>query len=543
MAFRSRQRTFKKSIDPEESRRKREEVTVELRKTKREEAMLRRRLKTSDGGSQRMGSTSDFNGDQKSAEMRRHLQDIGALVQGINSNDPTRQFESAQSFRRLLSIERHPPIQQVIECGVVPRLVEFLTFDNNPQLQFEAAWALTNIASGTTDHTRTVIEHGGVKIFVKLLSSQIPNVREQAVWALGNIAGDSHHCRDLVLNEGALAPLLQLCTPDAKLTMLRNATWTLSNFCRGKPQPPFQLVRPALPVLANLIFSQDDEVLIDACWAMSYLSDDNGPHNKKIQAVIKTGVCRRLIELLMHNNPSVQTPALRTVGNIVTGDDLQTQIIVNAGALPCLLSLLSNKRKGIRKEACWTISNVTAGNHDQIRAVISANIIPPLVEILRGSEFDVQKEAAWAISNATSGGTDEQIRFMVHKGVLPPLCELFSKDDAKIVMVALEGVENILKVGKKDGELAGEPNPWIEQVEECGGLDALEALQKHGSEEIYDKAVKILRDYFDSFEDETVENLAPQSNGLQFSFGGPSMGEPQMGGSQMGAGSGGFNFS
>ena len=90
-------------------------------------------------------------------------------------------------------------------------------------------------------------------------------------------------------------------------------------------------------------------------------------------------MCRRLVELLMHHSPSVQTPALRTVGNIVTGDDLQTQIIINFSALPCLLALLGNPKKGIRKEACWTISNITAGNKDQIQAVIDANIIPPLI--------------------------------------------------------------------------------------------------------------------------------------------------------------------
>ncbi|RHN65039.1 hypothetical protein MtrunA17_Chr4g0075631 [Medicago truncatula] len=51
--------------------------------------------------------------------------------------------------------------------------------------------------------------------------------------------------------------------------MLRIATWTLSNFCRGKPQPLFEQVRPALPTLERLIFSNDEEVLSDACWALS----------------------------------------------------------------------------------------------------------------------------------------------------------------------------------------------------------------------------------------------------------------------------------
>ena len=66
-----------------------------------------------------------------------------------------------------------------------------------------------------------------------------------------------------------------------------------------------------------------EQVLTDACWALSYLSDGQ---NDKIQAVIEAGVCQRLVELLIHSSPAVQTPALRTVGNIVTGDDLQTQV-------------------------------------------------------------------------------------------------------------------------------------------------------------------------------------------------------------------------
>lgn len=55
-------------------------------------------------------------------------------------------------------------------------------------------------------------------------------------------------------------------------------------------------IAPALPILTKLIYSMDDEVLIDACWAISYLSDGT---NDKIQAVIESGVVRRLVELLM----------------------------------------------------------------------------------------------------------------------------------------------------------------------------------------------------------------------------------------------------
>ena len=420
------------------------------------------------------------------------LENLPAMVQGVMSDEYEKRLESTTAFRKLISIKPNPPIQQVIDAGVVPYLVEFLKESLQPPLQFEAAWALTNIANGTSDHVRVVVQSGSVPIFVKLLESENDDVRETAIWALGNIAGDSPRCRDMVLASNALPMLLSHFSSNSKLSLLRIATWTLSNFCRGKPQPKFELVKPALDILPKLLSIEDDKALTDACWALSYLSD--GP-NEKIQAVIEAGVCGRLVELLMHPSPRVQTPALRTVGNIVTGDDMQTQVILDASALPCLLSLLSSPKKGIRKEACWTISNITAGSKAHIQAVIDANIVPPLISLLMNAKFDIRKESAWAISNATSGGTPEQIQYLVSQGSIRPLCDLLAVADGKIIHVVLKGLENILKVGEELKEKINGKNVFSNFIDEAEGLKKIKALQDHQNSDIKNKAFKITETY------------------------------------------------
>jgi importin subunit alpha-1 len=69
-----------------------------------------------------------------------------------------------------------------------------------------------------------------------------------------------------------------------------------------------------------------------------------------------------LVQLLNHPNIAIAVPCLRTIGNIVTGDDSQTQYVIDSGALEALNNIIYHKKKTVRKEVCWSLSNITAGN-------------------------------------------------------------------------------------------------------------------------------------------------------------------------------------
>ncbi|KAH0621785.1 hypothetical protein JD844_023412 [Phrynosoma platyrhinos] len=419
-------------------------------KNKRDEHLLKKRNVPQEESLEDSDVDADFKAQNVTLE---------AILQNATSDNPIIQLSAVQAARKLLSSDRNPPIDDLIKSGILPILVKCLERDDNPSLQFEAAWALTNIASGTSVQTQAVVQ-----------------------------SSDGPQCRDYVISLGVVKPLLSFINPSIPITFLRNVTWVIVNLCRNKdPPPPMETVQEILPALCVLIYHTDINILVDTVWALSYLTDGG---NEQIQMVIDSGVVPFLVPLLSHQEVKVQTAALRAVGNIVTGTDEQTQVVLNCDVLSHFPNLLTHPKEKINKEAVWFLSNITAGNQQQVQAVIDAGLIPMIIHQLAKGDFGTQKEAAWAISNLTISGRKDQVEYLVQQNVIPPFCNLLSVKDSQVVQVVLDGLKNILIMT---------------------GLEKIEALQQHENEDIYKLAFEIIDQYFSGDDIDEDPSLIPEA--------------------------------
>ena len=122
-----------KALKQDELRKRREEQQVEIRRQKREENIAKRRnfIATASADSDEEEASGTWESPVRVIVPFTYnhsctIQLDEEMITGVFSDDPDRQLDATTRFRKLLSKEKNPPIEKVIECRVVPRFVQFL---------------------------------------------------------------------------------------------------------------------------------------------------------------------------------------------------------------------------------------------------------------------------------------------------------------------------------------------------------------------------------------------------------------------------------
>lgn len=100
-------------------------------------------------------------------------------MQGIFVEPQEIVLSSLRKLRSMLSSKFDTPIQEAIDLGAVPKLIELIGKKENYSIQYEAAWCLTNIASGSEDQVKSIISKGGIPALMGMMNTIHRNNQEQ----------------------------------------------------------------------------------------------------------------------------------------------------------------------------------------------------------------------------------------------------------------------------------------------------------------------------------------------------------------------------
>lgn len=523
-----RNKTYQKSFNIEKLRRKREESLVQLRKHKRTLHILKKRAMQVEHSNNTQDGLNPLNEfvifdlswipsnfslvfpeilDESLPSASR----LNLLITYISTvEDSNALYYAIQTLRKILSSESMPPLHFIMTSGVSKKLIQLLS-SNNKDLLIECLWCILNLATGPSFVVKELVDQGLIPLLGPLLMSNESEVVGLCVWCIGNLAGDSIFNRDqLVALTPRLVSLLGTCNQEHK----KNIVWTLSNLCRGKPLPESSVTDEILKVAPELLRCKDEGILSDCCWALSYIADGD---NQRIQDILNLNIIPELIGLLSSESSNITIPCLRTLGSILAGTEAQTQTVLNLGLVDKIPAFLSSKKIGLKREALWTLSNITAGTDEQINLVLSHPCIHQVIDCLKDPDFEIKKEALWVISNATHAKSSTIVLKVITLGAFGSLCDILDQKESKMLMVALEAINNLLTAGGSSYEQEGEgkSNEVALKFDEIGGLSKMEDLQEHPNLKIYKKVVEIMDQHYGLVE-VNDENEAPVAGEFVF---------------------------
>jgi hypothetical protein len=301
-----------------------------------------------------------------------------------------------------------PNISELIEQKVHLKLLQII---ESPHMTKECLDCFINITSFY--ESLEFINSGLVETLLELLSAS-KEISNLAIWVLGNLAGESFESRSLCLEKGVLNKVLPFVHVSE---CCENATWVVSNFCKGKSQLDDQVFIWIVREMMKVIQEKNLECKACALEVIYFCT------LKRENVLIDEKDLKVIVELT-ENCDKIGVKALRIIGNLViTTNDLQSELIKN-GLFSILEGFFRFGGFDGQKEALMILSNFCVGIKENLCILLSHDVIKVALEFLLSDNDELKSEAVWISRNLCKHEKfRDMLSFLGHNEVLISLLE------------------------------------------------------------------------------------------------------------------------
>jgi importin subunit alpha-1 len=320
----------------------------------------------------------------------------------------------------------------------------------------------------------------------------------QLIWLITHIAGDNEDGRNGILGSNIFDKILNALESDTvQANILKYGIWLIANISKNTPDiTDISLFKRLLKILCVFLRCEELNIIYDCLWGVGNFSNTKQVY--ALRFLLDTGIVPIVMNINIKEHPGLAEIPLRIIGNLLTGDDYMVDQLISYNVLSFIEPFFNNPSFLLRREAVWCMSNIAAGTKGQIMTLIDSGIINKIFEKIADPSPEVAREAVWTCSNCIVGSEIEGALRLFKIGILNAFIYCLSnvKDNTPLC-ICLEGLKELFNKGKQILEFTSQENVFVKKFIEAGGHEALEALQYHANQEVYDKCNSLLENYFE----------------------------------------------
>ncbi|KAM3925827.1 transmembrane and coiled-coil domain-containing protein 6 [Leptodactylus fuscus] len=426
----------------EDLRAQRRERETTLRKARREQQLISKRL------------LRDLTDDEETLEENVQLplseQQVLQLVKDVHHG-------SADKIKSLITLRqslRNKDVQLMfLRAEGSMRILIGLFTCQFANIQMEALRCLHEL-SNSSDPAVCKACLPATSYLLTYLSVSSSEFTELCLYTLGNLIVESEAARNQLLLQGII-PAFALCIQSPHMTVLEATGYALSQLLQAKEAPekivPVVLQSGLIQDILRLLFCSLEEgfgMMVEFAWCLHYIVSSQVNNI----LLISQGVLSKLMDLLIKfadvvtrtSIPGIELlicPIVRCLGNVlVEVDSLGNKIQIQDGrllvALFVLMQQFQKEHAFMVKECLWTLNNLTADDPVVCSAVLHLHLMPVLLQLFSHSK-DVIVLVITVLCNIADFGPAYCQRLQ-EKDILSSVTRLLGSEDVLVTIRCLD---------------------------------------------------------------------------------------------------------